>query len=64
MSAETRKRRAITVMTVGFAIVFFALVMNGGMCKRYENHVRVQEAKKEWLDSQRAESQRRRGVNR
>ena len=64
MSVESRRKRTITILTIVFAVVFYALIFNGGACDRYKDHMRSQDAKKKWLQEQREKGREQRGVDR
>lgn len=58
-SASNRTNRLSVIAAVLFGIVLLALVINGGMCERYERKMQRQKLMRQYLDSQRAEGQRR-----
>jgi len=58
MSAERPQNRfVIPVLTAVFLVVVMILIMNGGMCERYERRMQRQEMMRHYYDSVRRESQ-------
>ncbi len=54
----------ITVATILFAIVFIILLLNSGQYERYQKKMEQRESMKNYLDSQKAQSQRDRFLER
>lgn len=56
---ENGKRILITVLTVAFGIVLLLLVSRGGMCERYERKMERQRLMRDYIDSMRMESDKK-----
>lgn len=60
MSVEMkRKRILITALTVAFGIALMFLVSRGGMCERYERKMERQRLMRDYIDSMRMESDKK-----
>lgn len=59
MSVRQRSSSTVMIASLLFGIVLIALVVNGGMCQRYERKMQRQQLMRQYLDSQRAEEQKR-----
>jgi hypothetical protein len=53
------KRLVITVMTVSFAAMMLFMFTRGGTCERYEKKMQRQESMRNYLDSMRMESDKK-----
>ncbi len=55
--SRTDKRSAIPLLVAMFSVVLVLLILNGGMCERYERKMERQRLMREYIDSQRSEEQ-------
>ena len=58
MMTREQWRRTVIGLTIVFSAIFFLLVINGGMCERYERKMERQRMMREYIDSQRSQEQR------
>lgn len=58
MITRDQWRKGVIGATVVFAALFFLLIINGGMCERYERKMERQRLMREYIDSQRSLEQR------
>ena len=59
MTSSKRSNNWIYGAAVVFGVVLVALVVNGGMCERYNRKMQRQQLMRQYLDSIRAEEQKR-----
>jgi len=57
--SRTDKRSAIPLLVAMFSVVLVLLILNGGMCDRYERKMERQRLMREYIDSQRSLEQRK-----
>lgn len=58
MTPERRRQVIPIALGLGFGIVLIILVLNGGMCERYQRKMERQEMLRHYIDSVRSEEQR------
>lgn len=59
MTKQRRTSNAVFVAAAIFGIILLVLVINGGMCERYNRKMQRQQLMRQYLDSIRAEEQKR-----
>lgn len=57
-SGIINNKTVYVVLIAIVSIVFFLLVLNGGMCQRYKNEMEQRDAMKKYIDSIRSKQQR------
>ncbi len=58
MTPERRRQVMPILLGFGFGIILIILVLNGGMCERYQRKMERQEMMRHYIDSVRSEEQR------